>query len=133
MSPRHFGAPAPAGIPWLVAGLLACAGEPLAPLPDLRPGILGRPHPLFNPDFFRKDGLRLARQADRHHLGHRHPGLRRPANTGFGYFTVSLVNLPRPAKRFSFDHVFVRSSVPTNTFIPYGISEISYVHMGRAR
>jgi hypothetical protein len=54
-----------------------------------------------------------------------------PANTGFGYVTVRLTNLPRPAKSFTFQSVFVRSSFPTNPEIPYGISSISYTHWGR--
>jgi hypothetical protein len=51
-----------------------------------------------------------------------------PANTGFGYVTLSLPNLPRPANSFTFHSVFVRSSVPTNTEIPYGVASISYTH-----
>jgi hypothetical protein len=53
-----------------------------------------------------------------------------PANSGFGYHTISLPNLPRPAKSFTFHSVFVRSSFPTNTEIPYGVSSISYTHWG---
>lgn len=53
-----------------------------------------------------------------------------PANTGFGYFTMSLPNLPGPAKSFTLDNVFVRSSSPTNTDMPYGVSSISYSHWG---
>lgn len=49
-----------------------------------------------------------------------------PANTGFGYFTISLVHLAEPAKRFTLDNVFVRSSFPGITEIPYGVSSISY-------
>jgi hypothetical protein len=56
-----------------------------------------------------------------------------PANTGFGYVTVRLPNLPRPAKSFSFQSVFVRSTFPLNTEIPYGISSISYTHWGGQR
>lgn len=53
-----------------------------------------------------------------------------PANTGFGYFMVSLTNLPKPAKSFTLDNVFVRSSF-SNTDIPYGVSSISYTHWGQ--
>jgi len=53
-----------------------------------------------------------------------------PANTGFGYVTVRLPNLPRPAKSFTFQSVFVRSTFPLNTEIPYGIGSISYRHWG---
>ena len=52
-----------------------------------------------------------------------------PANTGFGYFTVSLMDLPHPAKSFTLDSVFVRSSFGW-TEIPYGVSSITYVHWG---
>lgn len=54
-----------------------------------------------------------------------------PANTGFGYFTVSLTNLPKPAKSFTLDQVFVRSSFPQTTDITYGVSSISYAHWGQ--
>lgn len=54
-----------------------------------------------------------------------------PANTGFGYFTVSLTNLPRPAKSFRLINVFVRSTFPLNDHIPYGVSSISYTHWGQ--
>lgn len=54
-----------------------------------------------------------------------------PANTGFGYFTVSLTNLPKPAKSFTLNQVFVRSSFPLNTDITYGVSSISYTHWGQ--
>jgi hypothetical protein len=54
-----------------------------------------------------------------------------PANTGFGYFRVSLTNLPKPAKSFTLDQVFVRSSFPQTTDIPYGVSSISYTHWGQ--
>ena len=56
-----------------------------------------------------------------------------PANTGFGYVTVRLSNLPKPAKSFTFQSVFVRSTFPLNTEIPYGISSISYTHWGGPR
>jgi hypothetical protein len=51
-----------------------------------------------------------------------------PANTGSGYFTISLSELPLPAQSFTLDNVFVRSSFPLNTLIPYGVSSISYTH-----
>ncbi|OLC02690.1 MAG: hypothetical protein AUH78_20810 [Gemmatimonadetes bacterium 13_1_40CM_4_69_8] len=54
-----------------------------------------------------------------------------PANSGFGYFTISLTNLPSPAKRFTLENVFVRSSFPSNTEIAYGVSSISYTHWGK--
>jgi hypothetical protein len=54
-----------------------------------------------------------------------------PANTGFGYVTVRLPRLSRPAKSFTFQSVFVRSSFPLNTEISYGISSITYTHWGR--
>jgi hypothetical protein len=54
-----------------------------------------------------------------------------PANTGFGYFTISLRNLRRPAKSFTLENVFVRSSFPGNTEIPYGVSSISYTRWGK--
>lgn len=54
-----------------------------------------------------------------------------PANTGFGYFTISLTNLARPAKSFTLDNVFVRSTYPTNVNMPYGVSSISYRHWGK--
>jgi hypothetical protein len=53
-----------------------------------------------------------------------------PANTGFGYFTMSLPNLSAPAKSFTLDNVFIRSSSPTTTNMPYGVSSISYRHWG---
>jgi hypothetical protein len=53
-----------------------------------------------------------------------------PANTGFGYFTLSVTDLPRPAKSFTLDNAFVRSSFG-NTEIPYAVSSITYVHWGR--
>jgi len=54
-----------------------------------------------------------------------------PANSGFGYFTISLTNLPSPAKRFTLENVFVRSSFPSNPEIAYGVSSISYTHWGK--
>jgi hypothetical protein len=54
-----------------------------------------------------------------------------PANSGFGYVTISLPSLPRPGKSFTLHSVFVRSSFPLNTEIPYGVSSISYTHWGK--
>jgi len=53
-----------------------------------------------------------------------------PANSGPGYFTISLTDLHGPAKRFALDNVFVRSSfpLPLNTEIDYAVSSISYLH-----
>jgi hypothetical protein len=56
-----------------------------------------------------------------------------PANTGFGYVTVSLPNLPKAAKSFTLQSVFVRSTFPLNTEIPYGIGSISYSHWSGRR
>jgi len=53
-----------------------------------------------------------------------------PANSGAGYFTMSLTNLPGPAKRLALDNVFVRSSFPQNVVIPFGVSSITYTHWG---
>jgi hypothetical protein len=53
-----------------------------------------------------------------------------PANSGFGYFTMSLTNLAGPAASFVLDNVFVRSSFPQNVTIPFGVSSISYTHWG---
>ena len=53
-----------------------------------------------------------------------------PANSGFGYFAISLPNLPGPAKSLLLENVFVRSSFPQNVEIPYGVSSISYTHWG---
>jgi hypothetical protein len=53
-----------------------------------------------------------------------------PANSGPGYFTITLPNLPGPAKSFTLDNVFVRSSFPQTVAIPYGISSITYTHWG---
>jgi len=53
-----------------------------------------------------------------------------PANSGFGYFTMSLTNLAGQAKSFVLDNVFVRSSFPQNVVIPFGVSSISYTHWG---
>jgi hypothetical protein len=56
-----------------------------------------------------------------------------PANMGFGYVTVRLANLPKPAKSFTFQSVFVRSTFPLNTEIPYGIGSITYSRWGGQR
>jgi hypothetical protein len=53
-----------------------------------------------------------------------------PANTGFGYFSITLTDLPKPAKSFSILGVFVRSTFELNTFIPFALSTISYTHWG---
>jgi hypothetical protein len=53
-----------------------------------------------------------------------------PDNSGFGYFTLSLTNLPGPAASFTLDNVFVRSSFPQNVVIPFGVSSITYTHWG---
>jgi hypothetical protein len=53
-----------------------------------------------------------------------------PEDTGQGYFTMSFPNLPRPAKSFTLDNEFLRSSFPLDTDIPYGVSSISYRHWG---
>jgi hypothetical protein len=56
-----------------------------------------------------------------------------PANTGFGYVTIALTNLPRPVKSFTLTNVFLRSTFPSNDHIPYGVSSISYTHWGKHR
>jgi hypothetical protein len=48
-----------------------------------------------------------------------------PENTGFGHFTVAIADLPSPATSFVFHNVFVRSSF-LNTFVPFGVSSISF-------
>ncbi len=53
-----------------------------------------------------------------------------PANSGVGYFTMTLTNLPGPAKSFALDNVFGRSSFPQNVVIPFGVSSITYTHWG---
>ena len=54
-----------------------------------------------------------------------------PANTGFGYFTMSVTNLAKPGKSFTLTDVFVRSSFPLNTDMPFGVSSIAYTHWGK--
>lgn len=49
-----------------------------------------------------------------------------PADTGFGYFTISVSDLPKAVKSFSLDNVFLRSSAPNVTVIPYGVSSITF-------
>lgn len=49
-----------------------------------------------------------------------------PADGGMGYFTMRLRNLPSTARRFKLHNVFVRSSFPLNTSIPFGVSSITY-------
>jgi hypothetical protein len=46
-------------------------------------------------------------------------------NSGFGYFTIDMKNLPRKAKSFILDERFIRSSFIQNTSIPYGLGSIS--------
>lgn len=48
-----------------------------------------------------------------------------PADTGFGYFTIDLGTLPRPATSFTLDSRFVRSSFPI-TNIEYAVRSIAY-------
>ena len=48
-----------------------------------------------------------------------------PENTGFGYFTIDLDNLPTAASSFTIENTFVRSSGwPTR--IDFGVSEIAF-------
>jgi hypothetical protein len=56
-----------------------------------------------------------------------------PANEGFGYHVISLTSLPTPARSFTLDSLFVRSSFPSNTQIDCGVSSISYAHWGVQR
>lgn len=51
-----------------------------------------------------------------------------PANEGFGYHTMSLANLPKPAKAFTFDSIFVRSSFQFVTSIGFGLNYVAYDH-----
>jgi hypothetical protein len=51
-----------------------------------------------------------------------------PANEGFGYHTVSLANLPKPAKAFTFESIFVRSSFELVTSIGFGVNYVAYSH-----
>lgn len=51
-----------------------------------------------------------------------------PANEGFGYHTVSLANLPKPAKAFTFDSIFVRSSFEFVASIDFGVNYVAYSH-----
>jgi hypothetical protein len=54
------------------------------------------------------------------------------ANTGPpGHFTMSLGELPEPAKRVSLTNAFVRSSFGTLGPIEFGVSSISYTHWGK--
>lgn len=52
-----------------------------------------------------------------------------PANTGFGYFTMSVPSLPKPGKSFTLTNVFVRSSFGGSE-VPFGVSSIAYTHWG---
>jgi hypothetical protein len=49
-----------------------------------------------------------------------------PENTGFGFFSIGVTDLARGAKSFVLDNVFVRSSFPGTTSIPYGVASITY-------
>jgi hypothetical protein len=51
-----------------------------------------------------------------------------PQNTGFGFFSIGVTDLARHAKSFVLDNVFVRSSFPGTTSIPYGVASITYSH-----
>ncbi len=53
-----------------------------------------------------------------------------PANSGYGYFTISLTNLPGLAMAFTLDAVFVRSSFPHIDQMLFGVSSVSYTHGG---
>jgi hypothetical protein len=53
-----------------------------------------------------------------------------PENEGFGYHEIALNDLPAPARSFTFDNRFVRSSFSNITSIGYGVSSISYRHWG---
>jgi hypothetical protein len=50
-----------------------------------------------------------------------------PADTGPGYFTIGLANLPAGATRVQLTNEFVRSSFSHITQIDYGVASISYV------
>lgn len=43
-----------------------------------------------------------------------------------GYFTLDLGNLPHGAKYFALDNLFIRSSFPNTTSIPFGVSSLSF-------
>ncbi len=49
-----------------------------------------------------------------------------PLDSGFGYFTMDLGILPSAATSFSLGNTFVRSSFPLNTFIPFGVSSLTF-------
>jgi hypothetical protein len=53
-----------------------------------------------------------------------------PETEFFGYFTIALSDIPKPAKRFTLDNVFVRDSFGGVPLIPYGVSSISFKHWG---
>ena len=55
-----------------------------------------------------------------------------PAHSGFGFFTISLTDLPSPAKSFTLNMDFVRSSFHSD-LREFGVSSISYVHWGGPR
>jgi len=49
-----------------------------------------------------------------------------PATGLDGYFTLDLGNLPHSAKYFALDNLFIRSSFPNTTSIPFGVSSLSF-------
>jgi hypothetical protein len=49
-----------------------------------------------------------------------------PATIFFGYFTLELDVLSDGARYFSLTNRFIRSSFPEITFIPFGISSLTY-------
>jgi hypothetical protein len=49
-----------------------------------------------------------------------------PQTGRFGYFSIEIENLPRKAKFFILENRFIRSSSPSNTFIPFGIGEVRF-------
>ena len=56
-----------------------------------------------------------------------------PANTGFGSFSLAVRGLARPAASFTVESIFVRSSFPGTSEIPFGISSISFAHFPGAK
>ncbi len=49
-----------------------------------------------------------------------------PEHSGFGYFTISLSNLPASAVTFRLTNEFVHSSFPQNTVMEFGVASVSY-------
>jgi hypothetical protein len=49
-----------------------------------------------------------------------------PATGSYGYVTLDLSNLPHGAKYFALDNLFIRSSFPNTTSIPFGVSSLSF-------